>query len=172
VDISGVPVRARVLIEGGVSVGVGVTVNVGITVGVQAGTGVLVAVGREMSVGVGVTVGEAVGEVWMVGVTLRLGVLVSVEVGTTAITRGVCVAVEVGVPVDVESGVGGVVHQGAVKEKPSNTQVRLPPPLQVVWNMLSWRPGWKSVPCPRSWGGGANRFTAPIGMETAKLFGL
>jgi hypothetical protein len=176
-DTSGEPVgvkvlhRLRVRNGVGVSVGVGVTVSVGIIVGVQIGTGVLVAVGRSIGVGVGVTVGETVGEAWIVGVALRVDVLVGVEVGTTAIARGVSVAVEVGVPIDMESWigvlVGGVVHQGAVKEKPSNTQVRLPPPLQVVWKTPRWRPGWKIEPCPRSWGGGVNRFAAPIEMETA-----
>jgi hypothetical protein len=170
VDNSGAPVWVKMLIGVGVRVGVGVPVGVGITVEVQTGTGVLVTVGRGMRVGVGVTVEKTIGEAWMVGVALRASILVGVEVGTTTIARGVCVTVEVGVPVDMEYGigvlVGGVVHQGAVKEKPSNTQVRLPPPLQVVWKTFSWRPGWNSVPCPRSWGGGANWFAAPIGMET------
>lgn len=139
-------VGARTPIRVGVSVGVGVPVGVGTIVGVQTGTGVRVAVGMSTSVGVGVPVGETV------GVVSRLGLLPGIEFGTSAIPKGV--TVEVGVPVDVASGVGvlveGVVHQGAVKEKPSNTQVRLPPPLQVVWKTLSCKPGWKSVPCPRS----------------------
>jgi hypothetical protein len=152
VDNSDVPVEGRVLvgarvpIKVGVSVGVGVPVGVGTIVGVQTGTGVRVAVGMSTSVGVGVTIGKTV------GVASRVGLLAGIESGTSAIPKGVFVTV--GVPVDVTSGVGvlveGVVHQGAVKEKPSNTQVRLPPPLQVVWKTLSCRPGWKSVPCPRS----------------------
>jgi hypothetical protein len=96
-----------------------------------------------------------------VGNAVGVGVIVGVEVGTTTIAGGVSVAVPTGVLV------GGVVHQGAVKEKPSKIQVRLPPPLQIVWKTSSWRPDWKSVPCPRSSGGGENRFPEPIGMETA-----
>ena len=157
-------IRAKVFIGVGVKVVVGVPVGVGITVEVLTGTGVLVTVGRGMKVGVGVTVGETAGVGWTVTVALRVGVWVGVEVSAAAIPGGVTVTV--GVPV------GGVVHQGAVKEKPSSSQVRLPPPLQVVWKTFSWRPGWKSVPCPRSSGGGVNRFAVPIEMETAKLFGL
>ena len=130
----------------GVSVGVGVPVGVGTIVGVQTGADVRVAVGMSTKVGVGVPVGETA------GVFARVDLLAGMEFGTSAIPKGVFVTV--GVPVDLAPGVGvlveGVVHQGAVKEKPSNTQVRLPPPLQVVWKTLSCRPGWKSVPCPRS----------------------
>ena len=136
----------------------------------------IVEVGEGIKVGVGVTVGETVGDAVRVSVALRVGVLVGVEVGMAAIAGGVSVAVGVGVSVDGESGVGVLVegdeHQGAVNEKPSNTQVRLPPPLQIVWNSSSWRPGWNSVACPRSSGGGANLLPDPTGMETAKLFGL
>ena len=79
-----------------------------------------------MSVGVGVAVGETV------GVILQAGVPVDVDVGTNATAGGMFV--DVGVPVAVAVGVpvGSEVHQGAVKEKPSNTQVRPTPPLQVV----------------------------------------
>jgi hypothetical protein len=99
-------------------VGVGVTVEVGNIVAVLLGTGVLVAVGISTKVGVGVAVGETV------GVALRASVPVDVDVGTSATAGGMFV--DVGVPV------GSEVHQGAVKEKPSNTQVRSTPPLQVV----------------------------------------
>jgi hypothetical protein len=126
---------------------------------------VLVSVGIGTKVGVGVNVGETAGDAVGVGVASRVGVRVGVVVGINRIAAGVSVAV------DIKSGVGvlvgGVVHQGAVKEKPSNTQVRLPPPLQIVWNTSSWRPGWKSVSCPRSSGEGMNLFPDPIGMETA-----
>ena len=144
----------------------GVAVGVEICVAVRAGTGVLANVGEGRKVGVGVAVGETVGVVVTSGTVLRVAVRVGVELGTTTTLKRVSVTVGVGVPV------GGVVHQGAVNEKPSSTQVRLPPPLQVVWNISNWRPGWNTVPCPRSKGGGENRFPVPIGIETAKLFGL
>ena len=144
----------------------GVTVRVGIIVEVLSGTGVGVSVGRRMVVGVGVTVGETVGEAVKIGlVTTRVGIIVGVEVGMNMTCR---TPVSVGVGVLVE----GVVHQGAVKEKPSNIQVRLPPPLQVVWKTSSRRPGWNNVTCPRSSGAGENRFPGPTVMETAKLLGL
>ncbi len=130
----------------------------------------LVIVGMGTRVGVGVTVGETV------GVGLRVGVLVGVEVAIAAITGGVSVGVKVGVSVSVGIGVGVAVgrdvHQGAVNEKPSNIQVRPFPPLQVVWKTFIWRPARKSVPCPRSAGGGEKLLAVPIGMETTKLFGL
>ena len=142
----GNPGRNDWIDNSGVSVGVGVPVGVGTIVGVQTGAGVRVAVGMSTKVGVGVPVGETAGDF------ARVGLLVGIEFGTSAIPKGVFVTV--GVPLDFTPGVGvlveGVVHQGAVKEKPSNTQVRLPPPLQVVWKTFSCKPGWNSVPCPRS----------------------
>lgn len=109
-----------------------------------------------------------------VSVALRGGVRVGVAVDIAAIAGGVSVSVGVGVSVAVGMGVsvGREVHQGAVNENPSNAQVRLPPPLQVVSNIFNCRPVWKSVPWPRSAGGGENLLAAPIGIETEKLFGL
>ena len=79
------------------------------------------------------------------------------------------VFVNVGVPVDVGVGVevGKNEHQGAPNEKPSNIQVSLPPPLQVVWKTLKRKPDWNSSICPRFSGGGENRFEGPIKMVTA-----
>jgi hypothetical protein len=154
----------------GVRVGVGVSVRVGTIVEVRIGTGVLVSVGMRTIVGVGVTVGETVGDAVRVSKIPRVGVLVGVrvgvEVGKIPLTKEIPAVVGVGVLVE------GVVHQGAVKEKPSRFQVRPLPPVQVVWKTSIWRPGWNSVPCPRSSGGGANLFVGPTGMETAKVFGL
>jgi hypothetical protein len=143
-----------------------------VVVGEIVGHTVRLGVTKWVGVPVGIekTVGVMEGNTVRIGICLRVGVQVGVEVGITAIAGGVSVGVDVGVTVDVEVGVsvpvGGVVHHGAVKVKPSNTQVRVPPPLQVVWKTSIWRPGRNSVPCPRSSGGGLNRFPVPIGMET------
>ena len=99
---------------------------------------------------------------------------VGVAVDLSAIEGRVPVSVGVGVSVAVGIGVsvGKDVHQGAVNENPSKSQVRLAPPLQIVSNIFNCKPAWKSVPWPRSAGGGENRLAAPMGIETEKLFGL
>ena len=140
----------RVLTGVGVVLGVAVSVTVGSLPGVLTSVGVVVAVWYRSRFGVAVTEGVTV------GVAMRVVVLAGVREGSTITTNGV--SVWVGVPVatatgvwsiarsDVGVSVGSDEHQGAVKENWSKIQVRLPPPVHVVWKTSRFKPGKNRVP--------------------------